>query len=119
MQTAPRPAADSKTPDPELARRVADGDREAFKVMMKRHNQVLFRTARAILKDDEEAEDSVQESWLAAYRSIGSFRGDARLSTWLVRIAVNESLGRLRRSRRVLLRRATCSTTAAAAPGPR
>ena len=100
MQTAPRPVADPKTPDPELARRVADGDREAFKVMMKRHNQALFRTARAILKNDEEAEDSVQESWLHAHRSMGSFRGDAKLSTWLVRIAVNESLGRLRRSRR-------------------
>jgi RNA polymerase sigma-70 factor (ECF subfamily) len=100
MQTAPLPVADPKTPDPELARRVAGGDREAFKVMMKRHNQALFRTARAILKNDEEAEDSVQESWLLAHRSMGSFRGDARLSTWLVRIAVNESLGRLRRSRR-------------------
>ncbi len=100
MQTAPRPAADPKTPDPELARRVADGDREAFKVMMRRHNQALFRTARAILRNDEEAEDSVQESWLHAYRSMGSFRGDAKLSTWLVRIAVNESLGRLRRLRR-------------------
>jgi len=100
MQTAPRPVTDPKTPDPELARRVADGDREAFKVMMKRHNQALFRTARAILKNDEEAEDCVQESWLHAHRSMGSFRGDAKLSTWLVRIAVNESLGRLRRSRR-------------------
>ena len=100
MQTAPRPVADPKTPDPELARRVADGDREAFKVMMKRHNQALFRTARAILKNDEEAEDSVQESWLHAHRSMGSFRGDAKLSTWLVRVAVNESLGRLRRQRR-------------------
>ncbi|HZT63273.1 MAG TPA: RNA polymerase sigma factor [Burkholderiales bacterium] len=100
MQTAPRPVTDPKTPDPELARRVADGDREAFKVMMKRHNQALFRTARAILKNDEEAQDSVQESWLHAHRSMGSFRGDAKLSTWLVRIAVNESLGRLRRQRR-------------------
>ncbi|HSW84277.1 MAG TPA: sigma factor, partial [Usitatibacter sp.] len=76
MQTAPRPVADTKTPDPELARMVADGDREALKVMMKRHNQALFRTARAILKDDEEAEDSVQETWLHAYRSMGTFRGD-------------------------------------------
>jgi RNA polymerase sigma-70 factor (ECF subfamily) len=100
MQTAPRPVADSKTPDPELARFVAEGDREAFRVLMKRHNQALFRTARAILKDDAEAEEAVQEAWLQAYRAIGTFRGDAKLSTWLVRIAVNESLGRLRRSRR-------------------
>jgi len=100
MQTAPRPIADQKTPDPELARMVAAGEREAFKVLMKRHNQVMFRTARAILKDDADAEEAVQESWLQAYRAMGTFRGDARLSTWLVRIAVNESLGRLRRSRR-------------------
>jgi len=100
MQTAPRPIADQKTPDPELARMVAAGEREAFKVLMKRHNQVMFRTARAILKDDADAEEAVQESWLQAYRAMGTFRGDARLSTWLVRIAVTESLGRLRRSRR-------------------
>ena len=68
---------------------------------MRRFNQKLYRTARSILKDDAEAEDAVQEAYLLAYRGIGKFRHDAKLSTWLVRIVVNESLGRLRkRSRR-------------------
>jgi RNA polymerase sigma-70 factor (ECF subfamily) len=67
---------------------------------MRRYNQKLYRTARSILRDDAEAEDAVQEAYLIAYRSLPGFRGDATLSTWLVRIAVNESLGRLRRLRR-------------------
>ena len=100
MKTAALAVPDSSTPDPELARLTAAGDVAAFRLLMKRHNQALFRTARAILRDDSEAEDAVQEAWLLAYRALGTFRGDAKLSTWLVRIAVNESLGRLRRNRR-------------------
>jgi RNA polymerase sigma-70 factor (ECF subfamily) len=64
---------------------------------MRRHNQLLFRTARSILKSDDETEDALQEAYLRAWRAIGSFREDARLSTWLARIVINESLGRLRR----------------------
>ena len=67
---------------------------------MRRYNQKLYRTARSILKDDAEAEDAVQEAYLIAYRSLAGFRGDATLSTWLVRIVVNESLGRLRKRKR-------------------
>ena len=67
---------------------------------MREHNQKLFRTARAILRDDAEAEEAVQEAWIQAYRGLDGFRGDSKLSTWLVRIVVNESLGRLRRARR-------------------
>jgi RNA polymerase sigma-70 factor (ECF subfamily) len=68
--------------------------------MMRRHNQTLYRTARSILKDDAEAEDAVQEAYLLACRSIAKFRGDAKLSTWLVRIVANEALGRLRKRQR-------------------
>jgi RNA polymerase sigma-70 factor (ECF subfamily) len=100
MKTAARAVPDPSTPDTELARLTAAGDVAAFRLLMQRHNQALFRTARAILRDDAEAEDAVQESWLAAHRALGTFRGDSKLSTWLVRIAVNESLGRLRRNRR-------------------
>ncbi len=71
---------------------------------MRRHNQRLYRTARSILRDDAEAEDTVQESYLLAYKAMAQFRGDAKLSTWLVRIVANEALGRLRRrSRRAKL----------------
>ena len=91
----------SDLPDAEIARRIAGGDRDALTLLMRRNNQALYRAARSILKDDAEAEDAVQEAYLQAYRAIDGFRGDARLSTWLMRIVVNEALGRLRkRSRR-------------------
>lgn len=94
------PALDPNMPDAELARRLGGGDEAALRLMMRRHNQTLFRTARAILRDDAEAEDAVQDAYLKAIRGMDGFRGDARLSTWLIRITVNEALARLRRSRR-------------------
>jgi RNA polymerase sigma-70 factor (ECF subfamily) len=83
--------------DSDLAARAASGDDAAFERIMRRHNRLLFRTARSILKSDAEAEDALQEAYLRAWRSLGSFRSEARLSTWLVRIVINEALGRLRR----------------------
>jgi RNA polymerase sigma-70 factor (ECF subfamily) len=91
---------DPKVNDAELASRVAAGEDAALRLMMRRHNQTLFRTARAILRDDSEAEDAVQDAYLKAIRGIGGFRSDSKLSTWLVRITVNEALQRLRRTRR-------------------
>jgi RNA polymerase sigma-70 factor (ECF subfamily) len=84
----------------ELAARAAHGDSAAFEALMRRHNRMLFRTARAILRDDAEAEDALQEAYLQAYRSLGSFRGDAQVSTWLARIVANEALQRLRKQTR-------------------
>jgi RNA polymerase sigma-70 factor (ECF subfamily) len=72
----------------------------AFEAIMRSHNGRLFRVARAILKDDAEAEDALQDAYLEAYRHMSDFRGDAQLSTWLTRIVVNQSLMRLRRQRR-------------------
>ena len=86
--------------DVEIARRIAAGDMNVLRMMMQRYNRTLYRTARSILKDDAEAEDAVQESYLLAYRAMGGFRGDAKLSTWLVRIVVNETLGRMRKRTR-------------------
>jgi len=97
MQTATSAVAYSTLSDPELAQRITAGDQNAFELLMRRHNQMLYRTARSILKDDAEAEDALQEAYLLAFRAIGSFRGDSKLSTWLVRIVANEALGRLRR----------------------
>ena len=73
---------------------------QKFEQLMREHNRLLFRAARAILRDDAEAEDAVQEAWLRAYRALDGFRGEAKLSSWLVRIVVNESLGRLRKRAR-------------------
>jgi RNA polymerase sigma-70 factor (ECF subfamily) len=87
-------------PDPELARRVAAREPAAFEALMRRYNRRLFRTARAILRDDAEAEDALQEAYLQVYRAIGAFRGEAKLSTWLVRIVANEALMRMRKRAR-------------------
>jgi RNA polymerase sigma-70 factor (ECF subfamily) len=89
-----RPPAAS---DGELCERVRRGDKDAFEQLMRRHNRTLFRTARAILRDDAEAEEAVQDAYLQAYRTLADFRGAAKLSTWLVRIAVNEALTRRRK----------------------
>ncbi len=86
--------------DAELAGRIASGDRLALQYLMRRHNQTLYRTARSILKDDVEAEDAVQEAYVLAYRAMDRFRGDAKLSTWLIRIAVNVSIRRARKLNR-------------------
>lgn len=87
----------AEDPDADVARRVAASDWYALERLMRSHNQTLFRTARSILRDDAEAEDAVQDAFVAAYRAIGTFRGEAKLSTWLVRIVANEALQRLRR----------------------
>ena len=86
--------------DIQLAEAVAAGDHGAFRTLMQRHNRLLYRTARSIVKDDSDAEDAVQNAYLLAYRKIGRFRGEAKLSTWLVRIVVNEALACLRKRSR-------------------
>ena len=75
-------------------------DSAEFEALMRKHNRMLFRTARAILHDDAEAEDVLQEAYLKAYGAMGSFRGEAKISTWLARIVANEALQRLRKQNR-------------------
>lgn len=84
--------------DRALARRVAAGDLSAFERIMRRHNRMLYRAARSILRDEAEAEDCLQSAYLLAYRAIATFSGGAKLSTWLARIVINEALGRKRRA---------------------
>lgn len=90
-------AADDPASDEEVVRQVLAGDAARFEVLMRRHNQRLFRAARAILRDDAEAEDAVQQAYLSAYAKLASFRGEARFATWLTRIAVHEALRRVRK----------------------
>ena len=96
----PKTAVDQPVGDDELARRIGQRDERAFELMMRRHNRMLYRIARSIMKkDDADAEDVVQEAYLAAYRNIGSYRGDSKLGTWLGRVVINEAFGRLRKRR--------------------
>src|SRR4051794_2972180 len=83
--------------DHELIERVVAGSRADFEVLVRRHNQRLFRAARAIVKADEEAEDVVQQTWLEVYRHLGQFRGDSAFTTWATRIAVNAALAHVRK----------------------
>ena len=100
MTPASQPYAIRASNDQDLARRMARGDTKALEELMRIYNRRLFRTARAILRDDGAAEDALQEAYLRAYGSIGTFRGDAALSTWLVRIVANEALARRRKEQR-------------------
>jgi RNA polymerase sigma-70 factor (ECF subfamily) len=103
MSIQPTPSAPTPKPasvdDAELVARIARHDQAAFETLMRRYNGKLFRVARAILKDDAEAEDALQEAYLDAYRHIDEFRGEARLGTWLTRIVINQALMRLRKHR--------------------
>jgi RNA polymerase sigma-70 factor (ECF subfamily) len=86
--------------DLELALRAQARDTSAFRAIMQMHNRKLYRLARSIVRNDSEAEDIVQETYVTAFAHLASFRGEATLATWLSRIAINEALGRLRRRRR-------------------
>ncbi|WP_414596918.1 RNA polymerase sigma factor [Achromobacter sp. F4_2707] len=86
--------------DARLIEDILNGDAPAFEILMRRYNRRLYRAARSILKDDAEAEDALQEAYWKAYRAMATFNFDAQISTWLTRIVINESLGRLRQSRR-------------------
>jgi RNA polymerase sigma-70 factor (ECF subfamily) len=85
--------------DAELVRLAVAGEGGAFRAIMQKYNQRLYRVARSILRNDSEAEDAVQEGYLRAFTHLGSFRGESSLSTWLSRIVMNEALGRLRSRR--------------------
>jgi RNA polymerase sigma-70 factor (ECF subfamily) len=85
--------------DEELVRWVVNGEIALFELLMRRHNQRLYRAARAILRDDTEAEDVVQEAWIRGYQNLRQFEGRATFSTWVTRIAVHEALHGLRRRR--------------------
>jgi RNA polymerase sigma-70 factor (ECF subfamily) len=83
----------------ELVALAKAGQREAFAALMRRGNQRLFRIARAVVRDEGEAEDVLQEAYVRAFASLADFRGEASILTWLTRIVLNEAHGRLRKRR--------------------
>jgi len=80
--------------DEEIVGRVLEGDAAMFEVLMRRYNQRVYRAVRAVLRDDDQAEDVMQQAYLNAYAHLGQFERRAQFSTWLTRIAVNEALAR-------------------------
>ncbi|WP_454618644.1 RNA polymerase sigma factor [Bradyrhizobium cenepequi] len=100
MQSATTPkTTPAAAGDAELVKRVLARDEAAVRAILKANNRRLYRLARGILRNDSEAEDVVQETYLRAFTHLADFRGESSLSTWLSRIAMNEALGRLRRER--------------------
>ena len=83
--------------DVEVVKRVRDGETALFEILMRRYNQRLYRVARAILKDEGEAEDVMQQAYVNAYMHLDQFAERASFSTWLTKIAVYEALARSRR----------------------
>ena len=97
--SAPRPAPE-EVGDSALVARIVAGDGAAFELLMRRHNRRLYRIARSMLRNGADAEDALQESYLRAYNSLGEFRGESSLATWLSRLVVNECMSRHRRQAR-------------------
>jgi RNA polymerase sigma-70 factor (ECF subfamily) len=83
--------------DEDVVRRVRQGETALFEVLMRRYNQRIYRVVRAILKDDAETEDVMQQAYLNAYRHLDQFAERAKFSTWLTKIAVYEALHRARK----------------------
>lgn len=86
--------------DEEVVLSVLAGETDRFEILMRRHNRRVYRAARAILRDDGEAEDVAQDAYVRAYQHLDQFAGRASFSTWLTRIVVHESLARVRRRAR-------------------
>ncbi len=97
-------AMDPKRPelgsDEAIVQRVLSGERALYEILVRRHNQRLYRAARAILRNESEVEDVMQEAYVQAFAHLAQFRAEARFSTWLTRIAVHEALARKRRAQR-------------------
>jgi RNA polymerase sigma-70 factor (ECF subfamily) len=94
-------AAQEGWTDEDVVQRVLEGDTPLYEILMRRYNQRLYRVARAILRDDGEAEDVMQDAFVRAYQHLAAFEGRAKFATWLTRIAIHEALARSRRRERM------------------
>ena len=97
----PPPTINGRT-DAVLVAGARTGDATAFEIIVRRNNRLLFRAARGVVPDDAEAQDVAQETYLRAFVSLDSFRGDAALSTWLLRIAINVAMSAQRKRGRII-----------------
>jgi RNA polymerase sigma-70 factor, ECF subfamily len=99
QQAAPAVAAAS---DDELVARVRQGDRSAFELIMRRHNQRLYRLARSIVRAPGDAAEAVQDGYVQAYEKLASYRGPSSFAAWLGRIVLNKAMDRVRQRGRVI-----------------
>jgi RNA polymerase sigma-70 factor (ECF subfamily) len=86
--------------DEDIVQQVVAGNTALFELLMRRYNERLYRAARAITRDEREAEDVMQQAYLNAFSNLGQFKGHAQFATWLTRIAINEALARVRKQGR-------------------
>lgn len=112
------PIPDPAGEEASLVRRAATGEAEAVRQIIKAHNQRLYRLVRAVIRSNADAEDVLQEAYLRAFASLGSFEGGSSLSTWLSRIALNAALMRLRAQKRLKRAAVTVPVEAEIIPFP-
>lgn len=86
--------------DEKIVAHILAGETELFELIMRRYNQRLYRVVRAILRNDDESEDVMQEAYVKAYEHLRQFAGRSQFSTWLTRIAIHEALARIKRNKR-------------------
>ena len=86
----------SRDSDAEIIQQVLAGNTALFELLMRRHNERIYRAARSIVRDEQEAEDIMQQAYVNAFTHLRQFNGSAQFSTWLTRIAINEALARVR-----------------------
>jgi RNA polymerase sigma-70 factor, ECF subfamily len=101
MTAALAPTTTEPLTDAEVVRRVVAGDTALFEILVRRYNQRVYRAVRAVLRGEDEVEDVMQQAYLSAFSHLGQFAERAQFSTWLIRIAVNEALARLRKRGRI------------------
>lgn len=98
MVTSPAvPIESAEQEDTEVIRQILHGNTGMFELLMRRYNERVYRAARAIVRDEQEAEDVMQQAYVNAFTHLRQFNGSAQFSTWLTRIAINEALARVRR----------------------
>jgi RNA polymerase sigma-70 factor (ECF subfamily) len=102
MDTYPSdgPAATKALPDEEVVKRVRAGDSAVFELLMRRHNQRVYRVVRAVVKDEADVEDVMQQAYMNAFTHLHQFEDRSQFSTWLIRIALHEAFGRRRKTQR-------------------
>ena len=96
------PVASHPLSDEEIVVRVQAGEVALYEVLMRRHNQRMYRAVRGILRNESEIDDILQDAYLSAFENLAGFAGRSRFSTWLVRIAINKALDRIRRTSRIV-----------------